>query len=269
MELQYAIVNGLRIKPKKGLDGICPNCGSKVIAKCGEERVHHWAHQARRNCDPWHENETQWHRDWKNQFPEEWQEIPHRAIDGEKHIADLKRPDGLVVEIQYSHIDQEERRKREEFYNTLIWIVSGVRLKRSIPGMEEALGYGRLIHEKPPIYSVFTYESQLLQKWVTSKKTVFFDFEEHIVGAKRIGNVREPVVWRLDPSSSEDTSYLTPIYKSQLVSDIRNVEIGKNSVSGLISAIQLSSRHGRMSNVPISLMGFERYMYRRRSRPRF
>ena len=46
--------------------------------------------KGRRFCDPWWENETEWHRAWKDQFPADWQEIVHHAEDGEKHIADVK-----------------------------------------------------------------------------------------------------------------------------------------------------------------------------------
>ena len=50
----------------------------------------HWAHRGSRFCDPWWENETEWHRSWKGQFPVNWQEVVHQAETGEKHIADVK-----------------------------------------------------------------------------------------------------------------------------------------------------------------------------------
>jgi hypothetical protein len=50
------------------------------------------------------ENETEWHRAWKDQFPPEWQEIVHLAGDGERHIADVKTGDGWVIEFQHSYI---------------------------------------------------------------------------------------------------------------------------------------------------------------------
>jgi len=57
-------------------------------------------------CDNWWENETQWHRDWKNHFPVEWQEVVQIAEDGEKHIADVKTSEGWVVEFQHSYLKQ-------------------------------------------------------------------------------------------------------------------------------------------------------------------
>ena len=86
--------SGNRITATPNAKGICICCGAEMIAKCGSIKVHHWSHKSRKHCDSWWENETQWHRDWKNQFPKEWQEVVHIADDGEKHIADIKTPEG-------------------------------------------------------------------------------------------------------------------------------------------------------------------------------
>ena len=123
--MKYAIVNGERSEARRGLAGECPACSSEMIAKCGEIYAHHWAHKGRRNCDAWWENETEWHRAWKNLFPTDWQEIVHRADDGEKHIADVQTEDGWTIEFQHSLIKPEERVSREEFYEKMIWVVDG------------------------------------------------------------------------------------------------------------------------------------------------
>ncbi|MEQ8441228.1 MAG: competence protein CoiA family protein [Alphaproteobacteria bacterium] len=272
MKLHFALVEGIRSNPMKGIVGTCPNCDCQLVAKCGEERIHHWAHRGRRNCDAWHENETQWHRDWKSLFPEEWHEISHKAESGERHIADLKRPDGLVVEIQYSHIDPTERRKREDFYKTVVWIVSGLRLKRGTSGFEKALCGSQLINKKPPIFSASTSDSPLLRKWVSSTKTVFFDFGDHVIANDKLDGVREPLLWRLDPSSSEETALLTPIFKSQIVADITKSEIGQGTTSGLFERIKLPKRPAPRVPDPIPRLGFSRYLANKRiqrSRRRF
>jgi competence protein CoiA len=89
--MKFALVEGERREAKPGLSGKCPVYGHAMIAKCGEHRVHHWAHQANCTCDHWWKPETEWHRDWKNQLPEDWQEIVHQSQseDGEKHISDV------------------------------------------------------------------------------------------------------------------------------------------------------------------------------------
>lgn len=122
--MQLAVVNGDRVEATPGQTGQCPDCGRKAVAKCGPKVMHHWAH-AGRNCDPWWENETQWHRDWKNLFPPECREISHTAPDGEFHRADIKTPAGIYVEIQHSAMSQAECQSREAFYDNMIWVVDG------------------------------------------------------------------------------------------------------------------------------------------------
>jgi hypothetical protein len=96
-----------------------------MIAKCGPRILHHWAHAGRRNCDPWWENETAWHRAWKSEFPEACREVSHVAADGEIHRADIKTPTGIYIEVQHSAISDDERRSREAFYGNLVWIIDG------------------------------------------------------------------------------------------------------------------------------------------------
>ena len=80
-EAKFAIVEGERREAQPGLSAECPACDDAMIAKCGEHRVWHWAHRGAHTCEPWWEPETEWHRDWKNHFPEGWQEIIHRSKD--------------------------------------------------------------------------------------------------------------------------------------------------------------------------------------------
>jgi len=123
--MQLALVNNETVEAFHSGIGICPRCGSKTIAKCGPRIMHHWAHHRIRDCDPWWENETLWHREWKNKFPIECREISHTADDGEIHRADVKTPTGIYIEVQHSTMMDAERISREKFYKNLVWIVDG------------------------------------------------------------------------------------------------------------------------------------------------
>ncbi|WP_234181164.1 competence protein CoiA [Sphingopyxis sp. NFH-91] len=123
--LQYGLVKGNRTEAKPGLRGECPTCSAAIIAKCGPRIRHHWAHFGRRQCDPWWENETLWHREWKALFPEECREIHHVDGGGEIHRADIKTPGGIYIEVQHSAMTDAERLSREAFYKNLVWIVDG------------------------------------------------------------------------------------------------------------------------------------------------
>lgn len=111
--MKYALIDDLRTQATKGARGLCPCCGSELIAKCGEQKINHWAHKGTRFCDPWWEPETLWHRSWKDKFPDVWQEYAQfDEQTGEKHIADIRTNQGLVIEFQHSHINPEERKSR-------------------------------------------------------------------------------------------------------------------------------------------------------------
>ncbi len=175
--MKFALVNEQRQKPQPNLSGVCRGCGSPMIARCGEIRMWHWAHKSERKCDPWWENETQWHRDWKDQFPDDWQEIVHHADNGERHVADLKTDTGWVIEFQHSRIEPEERRSREEFYPKLIWVVDGLRRKRDRAGLQRAWDnhYARSQAEDSPGRVVYSDDGALLRDWVGGRAHVFFD----------------------------------------------------------------------------------------------
>ncbi|WP_206081323.1 competence protein CoiA [Mariprofundus ferrooxydans] len=123
--MQLALVENNRIEAFSGGRGLCPVCGSEMIAKCGPRVMHHWAHHHSRDCDPWWENETPWHREWKNLFPVECREVSHAADDGEIHRADIKTPTGIVIEVQHSPMTDAERQSREDFYCNLVWVIDG------------------------------------------------------------------------------------------------------------------------------------------------
>ncbi len=73
--MKYAILNKIKTEAIKGIIGTCPNCGAELIPKCGNIKIHHWSHKRLNNCDNWWESETEWHRNWKNNYPIDWQEI--------------------------------------------------------------------------------------------------------------------------------------------------------------------------------------------------
>lgn len=122
--MQYALVDNVKMEAFPNGRGVCPMCNAITVAKCGPRNIHHWAHD-KKNCDPWWENETEWHRNWKNLFPIESREVTHFADNGEVHRADIKTQSGIIIEIQHSSITDKERLSRELFYKNLVWIIDG------------------------------------------------------------------------------------------------------------------------------------------------
>ena len=73
--MKYALVNGKPAESEPKLIGKCRICGADMTARCGKIKVWHWAHKGKRICDSYWEKETEWHREWKNRFPDSWQEV--------------------------------------------------------------------------------------------------------------------------------------------------------------------------------------------------
>lgn len=173
--MKYALVNGKDVEASKGVKGVCRVCGLELIAKCGEWKIHHWAHKTARTCDSWWERETEWHRSWKNKFPENWQErILFDEQSGEKHIADIKTSHGLVIEFQHSFINHEERFSREKFYKNLLWVVDGTRLKHDYPRF--AKKKGSFPEVRKGIFRVDSPDECFPSAWLNSSVPVVFDF---------------------------------------------------------------------------------------------
>lgn len=181
--MKYALVNEEPQEALPGLSGKCKSCGDPTIAKCGKVKIWHWAHIGKRMCDPWWENETEWHRAWKGLFPKENQEIVMYAENGEKHIADVKMDHGYVIEFQHSHIKPQERQDRENFYKKMIWIVDGTRRSRDknkfINVLKNSHSVGNQISMRR--LQPFFDECALLRDWVDSRVPVFFDFGEDML----------------------------------------------------------------------------------------
>jgi len=174
--MKFALVDNNKTAATKGAKGFCPVCGSELIAKCGNIKLHHWAHKGNRICDPWWENETEWHRLWKNNFPVDWQEvILHDEQTGEKHIADIRTTHGLVIEFQHSHLKPEERISRESFYKNIVWVVDGTRLKRDYDRVVKGQVKFHNTNNKG-IYLVSDPEQCFPSAWLKSSAPIVFDF---------------------------------------------------------------------------------------------
>lgn len=117
--------NGVRITAEPGVVATCPNCGNEVKAKCGDIKIWHFAHISLQDCDTWSEGETEWHREWKEMFPESEREIvikPHRADIVHK---------GTVIEFQSKSLDLYSLYDREKFYGKMVWVTKSDETKFS------------------------------------------------------------------------------------------------------------------------------------------
>lgn len=269
--MRFALVAGLRLEAEPGLSAKCAGCSFVVIPKCGERRVWHWAHRRDNHCRYQWEPETAWHRDWKNGFPPEWQEIMHQAENGERHIADVKTSHGRVIEFQHSYLKPEERRSRETFYGSMIWVVNGLRRLRDKPSFYEALRTRLVTDSKSVTYLVPSNRCALLEDWSDSRVVVYFDF-----GATQedIALFGRPVLWRLSPKITNGWARLSPVPVINFVESLRQglpvkgirVNVVEHRVP--VPVGDLHRRRFRRSRGPMSWEQYKARNQRARSRQR-
>lgn len=212
--MKYALVNNKKVEASKGVAGICQVCGSELIPKCGEIKIHHWSHKSKSNCDTWWENETEWHREWKNRFPDSWQETILNDINtGEKHIADVRTEDGFVLEFQYSRINIKEQESRERFYRRMVWVLNGVRRKTDYKRFYEGL-QDFISTKQRGIFFVPFPDECFPSSWVDKTIPVFFDFEGVPDSDPRI---TKNAVWGLLPGRQKGKAITLCVSKDQFV----------------------------------------------------
>lgn len=264
--MKFALFDGQRQEAQPNLSGECPGCGQPMVAKCGEVRIWHWAHQGTSLCDPWWENETEWHRNWKNQFPDRWQEFVYRADNGEKHVADVRTDHGWVIEFQHSYIKPEERRSRDAFYGKLVWVVDATRRKSDGAQFAEALQAGTPVGGNPHVRRVRLDECRLLREWSGSPAPIFFDF----------GN--EPMLWWLLARRPDEPAYVALFPRSGFI----EIHHGKGpegahdfdefarTIGESVAQYNAHLRSQALARTPaVQPAGFQQYLGRRRVRRRF
>lgn len=215
--MRLAYIDGIRKEAEPRLRGKCPVCGEEVIAKCGKTKIHHWAHRNKTQCDKWWENETGWHRMWKNYFPKDWQEfVMHDEQTGEKHIADVHTERGITIEFQHSFLKEDERVSRELFYKDLVWVVDGTRLQSDFEKFRQGLMCGGIVIRNNDWAYTLKSEEYFPKNWLTSNVPVFFDF---------FANVNDYNLFCLMPGRADGKALIYIIPKSKFVHFLLNGKI--------------------------------------------
>ncbi|WP_365321240.1 competence protein CoiA family protein [uncultured Pseudophaeobacter sp.] len=240
-----ANIDGNRSRPIPSAVGVCPFCRSEMVPRCGEVRIHHWAHKSKANCDPWREPETDWHRNWKNEFPLSWQEkIFQDEATGERHIADVHTLSGLTVEVQHSHLDPTERRAREEFYRNMIWVVDGSRLKGNREKISEwrntlvEISQGQ---SRTNLFLTDKAEELFPNDWLECPVPVCFDY----MGPKGDVSSAPQVLFLLYPGTVHGGRLVEPLPRGSLLRAIFAERVDTSSVRSVtqrVARLRLSNR---------------------------
>ena len=221
--MRFAVIDNNRVEAEPQKQGFCPCCAQPVIAKCGEKKVWHWAHNNITKCDSWWEPETEWHRNWKNNFPLEWQEkVFFDEYSKEKHIADVSTKYSLVIEFQHSHIDPNERATREAFYKNMVWVVDGSRLKRDYSRFLK--GKENFKEIKKEIFRLEQPEEYLPATWLNSNCPIVFDFtgciDSNTINSSSV--TKRNALYCLFPINIGRESIIAEISRSAFINSVLN-----------------------------------------------
>ena len=180
--MKFALVNGQRQEARPNLSGKCPNpnCDRPMVAKCGEVKIWHWAHQGSRPCgDPGWENETEWHLKWKGGISRcLGSKFVHRADDG--YQAHCRHQDRAWVGNRIPTFKHQPRRAAGlaiAFYRQLcfgLWTEQDG--KRDAAQFARAWSDGTPVGKVYPAQRLSADECALLREWSGSLAPIFFDF---------------------------------------------------------------------------------------------
>lgn len=174
--MRYAHISDARVEAYPKGKALCQVCGGKLYAACGEIQVWHWRHKSL-GCDSWYESMSDWHITWQNRFPEEWREVVIIKA-GVKHIADVYTINKKVVEFQHSPISSTEIKKREAFYQDMVWVVDARNFKDNLKIRSDVTSHLRIIRQYKASEKSQTKEELL--EGIESSKTRIREYEREI-----------------------------------------------------------------------------------------
>ena len=187
----------------------CPLCGGALIvkAKSSEAVSAHFAHKSRRECDSWHYDMSEWHREWQNYFPKECQEVPVQK-DGVKHRADVLI-NNTVIEFQHSPIKAEEIAERNRFYTEcgykMVWVFDA---EGKIKNINEAAGtLDPLLCAETDL--CWEKEQQEFSLKIPENVTIYLQYRTNILGSKRPGEEFEVMLLLKQVNSKQIMFYKT------------------------------------------------------------
>ena len=148
----------------------CPICGEDVLAKCGKIKIWHWAHRNKTDCDSWYEPETQWHKQWKDEYPKELQEFTMGC-----HRADIRTKSRWIIELQNSTISTNGIIERELYYKRMIWLLNSGTLCKGLR-LKEKNGIITFRWKNPP------------KSWWYANKEIYVDLSGIVSNMKMLKN---------------------------------------------------------------------------------
>lgn len=187
-----AMIDGEKRPPlRKGEMTSCEGCGGTLNAVMPQFKAAHWRHKGG-DCDPWSEPEGEWHRIWKGYFhPIHCEVFMRDPSSQEIHRADVMCPGegakGVVLELQHSHISEEERSAREAFYSRehrMFWLLDMHRTPALAFNFGTCVSFQEAKKEsfggRDFYHMEWIMRGTMLDKWKQSQAHVFLNYNRRI-----------------------------------------------------------------------------------------
>ena len=178
--------NGKAIPATRDANGCCPEafcpcCKKRMMARVGNVRRPHWAHESGERCDEWWEEESDWRDGWLQVFSQSPNADIENVLEknGERHFYDARFRDSLVAVFRRTRLPPEQFVKRESFFGNMFWFVEAnqseyKRLQRSFHNHTiKPICGNRRCYETDNDGSLPFYS-----RWRECHMPVIFDFEQ-------------------------------------------------------------------------------------------
>ncbi|MDX2074093.1 MAG: competence protein [Alphaproteobacteria bacterium] len=187
-------------------------------------------------------------------FPAEWQEFIQHDQSGEKHIADIRTKLGLVIEFQRSHLDPQELAKRESFYQNMVWVVDGTRLKKPYEKFLKGKK-GFRPTDTEGLFYVASPEACFPANWLQSSVPIFLDF----LGVAPIHSPDETreLLWCLLPERIERSALVYAMPRKDFVEKSSNES---KLLQDIVSCSAQIIRQSREAKEAETIEGWKRYI---------
>jgi len=108
---------GEHIGPTSGSRAYCTTCGATVIARCGIQRIHHWAHKSNTSCSAITEPESEWKHAWRQIFKQDNCEVTINNV-----FFDAKGYNDTPIMLRVTAMDNDQAMELQGQFPNMIWI---------------------------------------------------------------------------------------------------------------------------------------------------
>ena len=250
----FAIKDGQQIPATvSGEIARCPLCDTDVYARVGPERVPHWAHKIKSECDPWVEEVSFWHQDWYKDFLDNGFKVEEKITKGDEyHSASVFTPNENIIQLRTSPISSNIRQAYASFFDSLTWLVE-VHQQNHLDNFLKKINSAHVIPAQNllvdgqqnvnSIFWIYRADQIFPRSWCKLNVPVIFDLSKLDPLPNTVKEDRRYLYWYLIPGCYEDFSMVRVFDRKGLINNLkkRKKTSNKEMESALVNYIKSHS----------------------------